>query len=100
MFKHDLVISQHAFDSFKEIIEEVQKSSLIAAERLRHKLLHRLHHIQHHPMESSRKVEIPREEGEIRCSNLMNYRIYYLVTSDKIILMEVVAEKQTSRSAV
>ena len=100
MFKHELIISQHAFDSFKEIIEEVQKSSLIAGERLRHKILHRLHHLRHHPTESSRKVEIPREEGEIRCSNLMNYRIYYMITADKIILLEVVAEKPATQAGL
>jgi hypothetical protein len=62
--------------------------------------LHRLHQLRHHPTDSSRKVEIPREEGEIRCSNLMNYRIYYLITPEKIILLEVVAEKPNAQSAL
>ncbi|MEY3398984.1 MAG: hypothetical protein RL220_1578 [Bacteroidota bacterium] len=93
MSKYELIISQRAVDGLKEIVEEVQKSSLVDAEKLRSKILHRLHFIQHHPHEQSRKVEIPKKEGEIRCSNIMNYRIYYLLMEEQILVMEIIAEK-------
>ncbi len=54
--------------------------------------MHKLHLIQHQPLQASKKVEIG-IDGHFRCATVLNYKIYYQVTAEKIAVVAMVYEK-------
>jgi hypothetical protein len=84
-------------EAFRNIVLNMQEVSLIAAERVRSRILHRIHLIHHHPLQSSKKIEFRDLKGHFRVAEALNYRIYYLVEEDKIVLMDILMDKEVSK---
>lgn len=92
MSQHSFVFSVAAAESFRDIIRDLQQVSLLSAEKVRARIMHKLHLIQHQPLQASKKVEIG-IDGHFRCATVLNYKIYYQVTAEKIAVVAMVYEK-------
>jgi plasmid stabilization system protein ParE len=92
MTQHELIISVSAAEAFRDIIRDLQQVSLLSAEKVRSRIMHKLHLIQHQPMQASKKIELA-HEGHFRCATVLNYKIYYQVASQKILVVSIVYEK-------
>ncbi|MBL7942953.1 MAG: type II toxin-antitoxin system RelE/ParE family toxin [Flavobacteriales bacterium] len=90
--KHELLISQHAEDAFHDIIRHTQEVSLVAAERLRNKILHKLHGLQHHPEQGSRKVDGMQEEG-FRSVTVSHCRIFFTVSNQQVLVHDMLVDR-------
>jgi plasmid stabilization system protein ParE len=93
MNSSEFVFSQHAVDSLKAIIEDLQQVSLLSAEKVRAKIMHRLHLIQHQPQQSSKKIETDLDK-HIRVAAVLNYKIFYSVEENRISVLEILLDKE------
>lgn len=98
MNAQEFFFTSKAHDAFREVVLHMQEVSLIAAERVRARILHRIHLIHHHPLQSSKKVEFKGLNGHFRMADVLNYRLFYLVEEDRIILMDILMDKEVSRT--
>lgn len=92
MTQNEFVISSGAAEAFRDIIRDLQQVSLLSAEKIRSRIMHKLHLIQHQPMQASKKVDLS-IDGHFRCASVLNYKIYYQVTQQKISVVSIVYEK-------
>jgi hypothetical protein len=92
MAQHEFIFSVSAAESFRDIIRDLQQVSLLSAEKVRSRIMHKLHLIQHQPMQASKKVELG-IDGHFRCASVLNYKIYYQLTSTRIAVVAMVYEK-------
>jgi hypothetical protein len=92
MAQHEFIFSVSAAESFRDIIRDLQQVSLLSAEKVRSRIMHKLHLIQHQPMQASKKVELG-IEGHFRCASVLNYKIYYQLTATRIAVVAMVYEK-------
>jgi hypothetical protein len=69
--------------------------SLIAAERMRNKIFHKLDLIHHHPLHGSKKVEVANTPGHYRLATVLTYKIYYKVEDKRIIVMDILLDKES-----
>ncbi|MBL0315810.1 MAG: hypothetical protein IPP69_08530 [Flavobacteriales bacterium] len=89
----EFVFSNHATESLKAIIEDLQQVSLLSAEKVRSRIMHKLHLIQHQPMPSSKKVEAGLSQ-HIRVAAVLNYKIFYMVEESRISVLEILLDKE------
>lgn len=75
----------------------MQEVSLIAAERVRSRIIHRLHLIHHQPLQSSRKIEVNGVQGHFRTADVLNYKLVYLLEEKRIVLMDILLDKEMSK---
>lgn len=93
MNRHELVISEKAAESFREIVARTQEVSLISAEKVRQKILHKLHFIGHHPLQGSRKMDLPESLGHFRSVHVLNYRIIFKVDENLVTVEDMLVDK-------
>lgn len=93
MNSSEFVFSNHATESLKAIIEDLQQVSLLSAEKVRSRIMHKLHLIQHQPMQSSKKVETTIDR-HIRVATVLNYKIFYMVEETRISVLEILLDKE------
>lgn len=93
MNTHEFYFTESAKTAFRSLIEQIQQVSLIAAERMRNKIFHKLHLIHHHPLQGSKKVELALVPGHIRLATVLNYKIYYKVEDKRIIVLDILLDK-------
>ena len=96
MTNHDFVFSSRAADAFRDIIRDLQQVSLLSAEKVRSRIMHKLHLIQHQPMQASKKVEL-NIVGHFRCATVLNYKIYYKLDESTISVVDIVLDKDAKR---
>ncbi len=90
--KHELLITRNAESAFQDIIRFTQEVSLVAAERLRVKILHKLHGLQHHPEQGSRKVEGMAEQG-LRFVTVSNCKIFFTVKNQQVFVHDLLVDR-------
>jgi hypothetical protein len=98
MAQHTVYFTQRSAESFRSLIYNLQEVSLLSAERVRSKILHKLHLIQHEPMQSSKKIELQHLDGHFRLTTILNYKIYYQVKEDSIYILEFLLDKNQRNS--
>jgi plasmid stabilization system protein ParE len=91
----ELYFTHHAAQAFRSCIEKIQQVSLIAAERTRNKMLHQLRALQHHPLQGSKKVEVGTGESQVRVAALMQYKVYYKVEDQRVIVLDFLLDQTT-----
>ncbi len=94
---HDFFFTPSAAEKFQAIVSNMQEVSLIAAERVRSRIIHKLHLIQHNPIQSSKKIELPGLEGHFRVAEVLNYKMFYFVDDSRIVLMDILLDKEMSK---
>jgi plasmid stabilization system protein ParE len=92
MIVQEFYFTERARDSFRDVVAQLQQVSLIAAERVRNKIFHKLHLIHHHPLQGSKKIELT-IDGHFRVATVLDYKIYYLVDHDRIMVLEILQDK-------
>lgn len=92
MNSHEFVFSLSARDSFQAIIQDMQQVSLLSAERVRSRIMHKLHLIQHQPMQSSKKVDIGLV-GHFRVTTVLNFKVFYQVHNDHVLVVDILTDK-------
>jgi plasmid stabilization system protein ParE len=98
MNNHDFFFSHKAVDTFRQIILDMQEVSLVAAESVRAKIFHKLHLIQHHPLQSSKEIELSGINGHFRLTTVLNYKIYYKVEESRILVVDILTDKSSKGS--
>jgi hypothetical protein len=93
MAQNTLYFTQRSAESFRSLIYNLQEVSLLSAERVRSKILHKLHLIQHEPLQSSKKIDFQDLTGHFRLATILNYKIYYQVKDDQIYILEFLMDK-------
>jgi hypothetical protein len=93
MAQNSVYFTQRSAESFRSVIYNLQEVSLLSAERVRSKILHKLHLIQHEPLQASKKIELQNLEGHFRLATILNYKIYYQVQDDNIYILEFLLDK-------
>jgi hypothetical protein len=99
MAQHSIYFTNRSAESFRALIYNLQEVSLLSAERVRAKILHKLHLIQHEPLQSSKKIELQQLEGHFRLTTILNYKIYYQVKDDSIYILEFLLDKNIRTTA-
>ena len=94
MNSYEFYFTPNAAESFLRIIQDVQEVSLLSAEKVRSRIFHKLHLIQHHPSQGSRRIELPGVEGHMRLATVLNYKIYFRLDGQRIIVMEMLMDKE------
>jgi hypothetical protein len=97
MNAHDFFFTPSAAEKFQAIVSHMQEVSLIAAERVRSRIIHKLHLIQHNPIQSSKKIELSGLEGHFRVAEVLNYKMFYFVDDSRIVLMDILLDKEMSK---
>jgi plasmid stabilization system protein ParE len=93
MNRHELLISEKAVESFQEIIAKTQEVSLISAEKVRQKILHKIHFVGHHPQQGTRQMELPAAFGHVRTVLVLNYKIIFKVEENKVTFLDMLVDK-------
>ncbi len=93
MTSSDFIFSQHAVDVFRGIIEDMQQVSLLSAEKVRTRILHKLHLIHHQPLQSSKKIELGLD-GHFRVATVLHYKIFYKVEKDRVCIVDMLLDKE------
>jgi hypothetical protein len=99
MSQHSVFFTQRSAESFRSLIYNLQEVSLLSAERVRSKILHKLHLVQHEPLQASKKIEFQGLEGHYRLTTILNYKIYYQVQDDSIYILEFLLDKNVRATA-
>ncbi len=94
MNSHEFYFTPNAADSFLRIIQDVQEVSLLSAEKVRSRIFHKLHLIHHHPSQGSKRIELPGVEGHMRLATVLNYKIYFRLETQRIIVMDMLMDKE------
>jgi hypothetical protein len=89
----DFLFSNKAAQSFREIIQDLQQVSLLSAEKVRSRIMHKLHLIHHQPLQSSKPVDLPGLPGHFRQATALNYKIYYSVEDERICVVDILLDK-------
>jgi plasmid stabilization system protein ParE len=95
MNSQEFYFTASAENTFREHLARIQQVSLIAAEQMRNKIFHKLHLIHHHPLQGSRKADIPGLEGHFRVATVLNYKIYYKVEDKRVIVVDMLLDKDS-----
>jgi hypothetical protein len=93
MASSELIFSSYAVEVFRNIVEDMQQVSLLSAEKVRTRILHKLHLIHHQPMQSSKKIEIGLE-GHFRVATVLNYKIFYKLENDRVCIVDMLLDKE------
>jgi plasmid stabilization system protein ParE len=93
MNSHSFYFTPHAAKSLKRMIEQVQEVSLLSAEKLRARIFHKLHLIHHHPVQGSKRLDLAGVDAHIRLASVLNYRIYFKLENERIIVLEILSDK-------
>ena len=94
MNSYEFYFTPNAAESFLRIIQDVQEVSLLSAEKVRSRIFHKLHLIHHHPSQGSKRIELPGVEGHMRLATVLNYKIYFRLDAQRIIVMEMLMDKE------
>lgn len=93
MSQYPLIIADKACESFKTLIENVRSTSLIGAEDARTVILNRLRKVGINPNQQSRKAKFSSLDGDYRSVLAWNYRIYFKMESDRVIVLDMILDK-------
>lgn len=98
MNANEFIFSERAAEALRNIIGDLQQVSLLSAEKVRTKILHKLHLVQHQPMLASKKLElgIP---GHFRTTTVLNYKIIYQVSENRIAVVDILMDKEAKQHA-
>lgn len=93
MSQRKVIISARAEDAFRTLIEKVRSTSLIGAEDARVVIINRLRKLCGNPMHQSRKAKFSSLEGDFRSVLAWNYRIYYKLEEERVIVLDLILDK-------
>ena len=93
MAQRKLIITNKACDSFRTLIENVSSTSLVGAEDARTVIINRLRKLAINPNQQSRKAKFSSLSGDFRSVLAWNYRIYYKVEDDRVIVLDLFLDK-------
>jgi len=77
-----------------QIIMDMQQVSLLSAEKVRKRIIHKLHLIQHQPMQSSKEVTMSGLKGHYRSASVLNFKIFYMVEENRICVVDILMDKE------
>ncbi len=98
MNSYSFFFTQPAVESLQKMIEDVQEVSLLSAEKVRSRIFHKLHLLHHHPTQGSKKIDLPGVEGHLRLATVLNYKIYFKLESERIIVLDLLIDKDAKIS--
>lgn len=85
---YEIVAAPQAVKSFQELIVAAQGQSLVGAENARRTILTRLQQLALNPQGQTRKAQFKGMPGDVRSVQVLEYRIYFLVQIERIILLD------------
>ena len=85
---YEIVAAPQAVKSFQELIAAAQGQSLVGAENARRTILTRLQQLALNPQGQTRKAQFKGMPGDVRSVQVLEYRIYFLVQIERIILLD------------
>lgn len=85
---YEIIVAPQAVKSFQELIEAAQAVSLVGAENARRTILTRLQQLALNPQGQTRKAQFKGMPGDVRSVQVLEYRIYFLVQIERIILLD------------
>lgn len=92
--KNPVILSDRAANTIRRIVTRTQETSLIGGEEVREAIFNRLKSLSLHPETDSRKAKFDRLDGNYRSLLLWDYRIYYKVEEDRVVVLDVILEKK------
>jgi len=85
-------VTDRATASFKRIIGGLKEVSLIGGEDARLAILDSIRKLGVNPMANSMSAKFERLEGEYRKVDVWDYRIYYKVEENKVIVLDIILQ--------
>ncbi|NQX91491.1 MAG: type II toxin-antitoxin system RelE/ParE family toxin [Flavobacteriales bacterium] len=96
MSKKQVLITDRAYNAFRRIVQQVKTTSLIGAEEARTTILNRIRKICSNPAHGSREANFETLQGEYRSALAWNYRIYYKVEEDRLIVLDMIIDENVA----
>jgi plasmid stabilization system protein ParE len=93
MSQYKVVFCDRAVNSLKRLLENVKSTSLIGAEEARGVVLQVIRRLASNPGHQARKAKFFSLEGDYRSVLAWNYRIYYKVEEKRIIVLDIILDK-------
>lgn len=98
MAKRQVIISDRALNAFHRIIQQVKTNSLVGAEDARMTIISRLRKLGANPGMNTRVANFATLDGEFRSALAWNYRIYFKVEEDRIIVLDMILDKDNAET--
>lgn len=96
--KYKVIIADRAVSSLRRIVSNLKRVSLIGGEDAREALMHRIKRLSVNPEAGSRKAKFEKLKGDFRSLVVWgDYRIYYKVEEDRVIVLDVILDKEGSK---
>ncbi len=92
--KMQMIITDRAMNSLQRIVKRIKQTSLIGGENTREKILNRIRKVGLNPSANSTLMEFRNQEGEYRFAEVWDYRIYYKVLDEKVLILDVLLAKE------
>jgi len=98
MSKRQVIISDRALNAFQRIIQQVKTNSLVGAEDARTSIINRLRKLGANAAINTRVANFATLEGEFRSALAWNYRIYFKVEPNRIIVLDMILDKENAET--
>jgi len=92
MKKRKIFFSSKALSSFQAMVNDVQETSLIGAEKTRKAVLDDIRKLAVNPELNSRVAKFEKLPGEYRSLLVWNYRVYFKIESEQIVVMDIILD--------
>lgn len=95
--KYDVIISDRAANSYRRIVANTKKISLIGGEDAKTAILQKIRRLGSNPDFGSRQASFEKLDGNFRSVNVWDYKMYYKVEEDRVIVLDIIVDKSASQ---
>jgi len=92
MKKRKVIFSSKALSSFQAMVNDVQETSLIGAEKTRKAVLDEIKKLGINPELNTRPAKFEKLTGDFRSLLVWNYRVYFKIAPDQITVMDIILD--------
>jgi plasmid stabilization system protein ParE len=90
--KKKIVVADRAVNSFRRIVTALNQESLIGGEDARTAILNKIRTLGTNPERNSRRANFEKLEGNYRSVQVWDYRIYYKVENERIVILDLMLD--------
>lgn len=94
--KREVIITDRATSSFRRIISNLKKTSLVGGEDAKSAILRKIKRLATDPDFGSRKANFEKLEGNFRSLTVWDYRIYFRIEETQVVVLDIIIDKTHS----
>ena len=98
--KYKILFSDRAFNSFRRVVTNANKASLIGGEDTRSALLKEIRRLSQNPYNKTEAMPLPKMDNEYRQLRIWDFVVVFKIKGDEVHILDMMIGKDVRRSRV